>query len=85
MAALDDSPRPGKAPEITDDARAWLVSLACQKAKELGVRSVVIDGPQSWSKASVDGCVWWWGVGEARGCLGVCVHRGRWLVSWACH
>jgi transposase len=36
MAALDDSPRPGKAPEITDDARAWLVSLACQKAKELG-------------------------------------------------
>ena len=56
-----------------------------EKAKELGVRSVVIDGPQSWSKASVDGCVWWWGVGEARGCLGVCVHRGRWLVSWACH
>jgi transposase len=36
MAALDDSPRPGKAPEITDEARAWLVSLACQKAKDLG-------------------------------------------------
>jgi len=36
MAALDDSPRPGKAPEITDDARAWLVSLACRKAKDLG-------------------------------------------------
>jgi transposase len=36
MAALDDSPRPGKAPRITDDAKAWLVSLACQKAKELG-------------------------------------------------
>ena len=34
MAALDDSPRPGKAPEITEAARAWLVSLACQKAKE---------------------------------------------------
>jgi transposase len=34
--ALDDSPRPGKAPEITDDAKAWLVSLACQKAKDLG-------------------------------------------------
>ena len=33
MAALDDSPRPGKAPEITADAKAWLVSLACQKAK----------------------------------------------------
>ncbi len=36
MAALDDSPRPGKAPEITADAKAWLVSLACQKAKDLG-------------------------------------------------
>jgi transposase len=36
MAALDDSPRPGKTPKITDDACAWLVSLACQKAKELG-------------------------------------------------
>jgi transposase len=36
MAALDDSPRPGKPPQITDDAKAWLVSLACQKAKDLG-------------------------------------------------
>jgi transposase len=36
MAALDDRPRPGKAPEITADAKAWLVSLACQKAKDLG-------------------------------------------------
>jgi transposase len=36
MEALDDSPRPGKAPEITEAAKAWLVSLACQKAKDLG-------------------------------------------------
>jgi len=36
MAALDDSPRPGKEPEITVEARAWLVSLACQKAKDVG-------------------------------------------------
>jgi hypothetical protein len=36
MAALDDSPRPGKEPTITDAARAWVVSLACQKAKEVG-------------------------------------------------
>src|ERR1700757_4477973 len=36
MAALGDSPRPGKAPAITDDAQAWLVSLACRKAKDLG-------------------------------------------------
>ena len=36
MAALDDRPRPGKEPTITAEARAWLVSLACRKAKELG-------------------------------------------------
>ena len=36
MAALDDRPRPGKEPTITTEARAWLVSLACRKAKELG-------------------------------------------------
>jgi transposase len=36
IAALNDSPRPGKAPQITPDAKAWLVSLACQKAKDLG-------------------------------------------------
>jgi hypothetical protein len=36
MTALDDSPRPGKAPEITAEARTWLVSLACRKAKDLG-------------------------------------------------
>jgi transposase len=36
IAALDDSPRPGKAPDITPEAKAWLLSLACQKAKDLG-------------------------------------------------
>jgi transposase len=36
VAALDESPRPGKAPSITPEARAWLVSLACRKAKDLG-------------------------------------------------
>src|SRR5690349_1042859 len=36
LAALDDSPRPGKAPQITQEAKAWLVSLACQKAYDLG-------------------------------------------------
>jgi transposase len=36
LAALDDSPRPGRAPEITTEARAWLVDLACRKAKDLG-------------------------------------------------
>ena len=36
LAALDDRPRSGKEPTITAEARAWLVSLACRKAKELG-------------------------------------------------
>jgi transposase len=36
IAALDDSPRPGKAPDITPEAKAWLLSLACRKAKDLG-------------------------------------------------
>jgi transposase len=36
IAALDDRQRPGKEPTITAEAKAWLVSLACRKAKELG-------------------------------------------------
>src|SRR3984893_7143669 len=36
MAALDDRPRSGKEPTISAGAKAWLVSLACRKAKELG-------------------------------------------------
>src|ERR1700674_4104100 len=36
LAALDDRPRPGREPTITLEAKAWLVSLACRKAKELG-------------------------------------------------
>src|SRR6202142_681839 len=35
-AALDDRPRPGREPTITIEAKAWLVSLACRKAKDLG-------------------------------------------------
>ena len=36
LAALDDRPRPGKEPTITPQAKAWLVSLACDKAKDHG-------------------------------------------------
>lgn len=38
LAALDDRPRPGKEPAITPEAKAWLVSLACDKAKDHGYR-----------------------------------------------
>src|ERR1700738_2257638 len=36
LAAIEDRPRPGKEPVITPEAKAWLVSLACDKAKEHG-------------------------------------------------
>jgi len=36
LTALDDRPRPGKEPTITPQAKVWLVSLACDKAKEHG-------------------------------------------------
>jgi transposase len=36
LAALDDRPRPGKEPTITPEAKAWLVSLACDKARDHG-------------------------------------------------
>ena len=42
MPALGDNLRSGEAPEITADAKAWLVSLACWKAKDLG--AIRIDG-----------------------------------------
>ena len=36
MVALDDRLRRGREPKITLEARAWLVSLACRKANDLG-------------------------------------------------
>ena len=34
--ALSDDSRTGRPPEITDDAKAWVVSIACQKPCDLG-------------------------------------------------
>jgi transposase len=36
LVALEDRARPGREPVITQQARAWLIDLACRKAKELG-------------------------------------------------
>jgi transposase len=36
LEALDDRPRPGREPTITLEAKAWLIDLACRKAKEFG-------------------------------------------------
>lgn len=35
-ASLEDLPGRGKRPKISAEARAWILSLACQKPKELG-------------------------------------------------
>src|SRR5512141_1674130 len=35
-ASLRDLPRAGRPSEMTAEARAWVVSLACQKPKDLG-------------------------------------------------
>jgi transposase len=34
--ALKEEQRSGRPPEITDEAKAWIVELACQKPKDLG-------------------------------------------------
>lgn len=34
--ALDEEQRPGRPPEVTPEAKAWVISLACQKPKDLG-------------------------------------------------
>jgi len=36
LAALSDFPRKGRSPQLTQEARAYVVALACQKPKELG-------------------------------------------------
>lgn len=36
IAALQDLPRKGKPPSLTQEARTWVVSLACQKPKDFG-------------------------------------------------
>jgi len=36
MASLDDLPGRGKPAKISDSARAWVLSLACQKPKDIG-------------------------------------------------
>lgn len=36
LAALDDLPRSGRPARIPPEARAWMVSVACQKPKDLG-------------------------------------------------
>jgi transposase len=39
IEALDDRQRTGRDPTITAEARTWLVALACQKPKALGIRT----------------------------------------------
>jgi len=43
LTALDDRPRPGKEPTITPEAKAWLVSLACDKGQGARLSARVVD------------------------------------------
>ena len=43
MEALDDSPRPGRERIITEEARTFVVDLACRKPKDLGLSARVVD------------------------------------------
>lgn len=36
LTTLDDLPRPGKPSKISEDAKAWLINLACTKPKDHG-------------------------------------------------
>src|ERR1700704_1930974 len=36
MAALDDRPRPGREPTLTVEGKAWLLDLACRRARDFG-------------------------------------------------
>ncbi|HPG47435.1 MAG TPA: IS630 family transposase [bacterium] len=47
LSALDDLHRTGKPPEITSEAKAWFLSIACQKPKELCLAS------ETWTAAGL--------------------------------
>jgi transposase len=64
IAALDDLPRPGKEPTITAEAKAWLMSLACRKAKELGYPH------ELWTTRLLARHAWEHGPAEGHACLG---------------
>ena len=36
LQALKDLPRPGRTPQVDDEAKSWVLSVACRKPKELG-------------------------------------------------
>ena len=47
LASLNDYPRSGKPASISADAKAWILSIACQKPKDLGYAS------ELWTMASL--------------------------------
>jgi len=47
LPSLDDLPRTGKPATITPEAKAWVLSIACQKPKDMGYAS------ETWTMASL--------------------------------
>ncbi|PJG50348.1 IS630 family transposase [Bradyrhizobium forestalis] len=62
LAVLDGRPRPGKEPTITPETKAWLLSLACDKAKAHGYphelwTTRLLGAPCARTRASRKACV----------------------------
>jgi hypothetical protein len=61
LKAIDDLPRSGRRPDITEAARTWLIGEACVKAKQRGYPHEVCVPP---AVAETPGCSL---CGESRG------------------
>ena len=62
VAGLKDTPH-GSQPKLTDDAKAWVVHLACSKPKDLGYAAEV------WSRQALAQHVRHHAVAQGHGCL----------------
>jgi transposase len=49
--AIYDTPGRGRNPEITDDEKAWIISIACRKPYEFGYAA------ETWSYAKLTSCI----------------------------
>ena len=49
--AIYDTPGRGRNPEITDDERAWIINMACQKPKEYGFAA------ETWTYTLLTSCI----------------------------
>jgi transposase len=89
LAALEDSARPGREPVITVEARAWLVDLACRKAKDLGyphevwtTRLLAEHAREHGPSAAMPACLTWCKAPSARSSMQRRLSRTRCTTTW---